>query len=464
MSERERRAAREARRQDELELQEAPSSVRRPPLLVGGMSNQAAARQIARMRGAGERRLARFESNEHKKMGDTGAAGAELELAPGFKVSFGDMTALAGDYFGSLKDLQELAKIPGSAGAPYNLPGTVDEVKYALYVEVQKSMKEDAFSPEVVNGAKKRYYNLAAKNQSHFSRPGLADGGASQQDLAAQGSANNAGSYRTNRELAILEAVRAGTGQCRPLDQAMLQEGFASHYLTDAFSAGHTRTPRTALGDWWNPKVPMFWHNLKLWLAENIAWHMNENSAAGYPLTINFLFHQAISTLEETMAEKSMPDLQFGDALSGAMHDWDNQHGVMADVGTGAPVKLFGDGEVLDEKGRELLAGHETFQLASAAVKVSIKDLDDAYMAATRGITDVETVKASLRTPDGLYRAEQGFPKVLPDSQQGDNPTQEWMVSTVQELFAKPRMRAALHLFAGNKADTLGGEVKLKAR
>jgi len=162
------------------------------------------------------------------------------------------------------------------------------------------------------------------------------------------------------------------------------------------------------------------------------------------------------------MAEKSMPDLQFGDALSGALHDWDNQHGVMADVG-GNHVKLFGDGEVLDEKGRELLAGHETFLLASAAVKVSIQEINAAYQAAAHGQADVEAIKASLRTPDGLYKAEQGFPKVLPDAQQGDNPTQEWMVATVQELFAKPRMRAALHLFAGNKADTLGGEVKLKA-
>src|SRR4051794_13217607 len=389
-------------------------------------------------------------------MGDAGAGGATMELAPGFSVSFGDMTALAGDYFGSLKDMQDLAKIPGSAGAPYTMPGTVDEVKYALYVEIQGSLKKDQFDDKVVNAAKKRYFNLAAHNESHFSRPGMGDANASQQDLAAKGGANNAGSYRNNHEKAIEEAVRAGTGMCRPLDQAMLQEGFATHYLTDAFSAGHMRTPRHFVGDWWNPKVPMFWHNLKLWLAENIAYHMNEHSIAG-AATVNYLFHQAIATLEKVMAAKSMPDLQFGDALSGALHDWDNEHGVLADVGTGSPVKLFGDGEVLDEKGRELLQGHETFLLAAAAVKVSIKDLNDAYWAATKGNTDVEAVKASLKTPDGLFKAEQGFPKALPDAQQPDNPSQEWMVATVGELFAKPRMRAALTLFAHNKADTLGG-------
>src|SRR6476659_8739018 len=123
MTERQRRLAREERRRDEaehaVESPSAPAGVRRPPLLVGGMSNAAAARQVARLRTSHERQLQRFESNEHKKMGDTGSGGAEMELAPGFKVSFGDITALAGDYFGSLKDLQDLAKIPGSTTAPF---------------------------------------------------------------------------------------------------------------------------------------------------------------------------------------------------------------------------------------------------------------------------------------------------------------------------------------------------------
>ena len=54
-----------------------------------------------------------------------------------------------------------------------------------------------------------------------------------------------------------------------------------------------------------------------------------------------------------------------------------------------APVQLFGDGAVLDEKGRELLKGHQTLSSAAAAVKVSIQDVKDAYWAATKGQTDV---------------------------------------------------------------------------
>jgi hypothetical protein len=461
IAERQRRAARAARENGfAVHEQRPPTGVRQPPLaFLGQIGNRAAAREIARLRTA-QRQVSRFESLEHKRMGDLGAGGATMELAPGMTVTFGDMTALAGDYFGSLKDLQDLAKTPGSAGAPFSQPGTVDEVKYALYVEVQGTMKKDQFDEKVVNGAKKRYFNLAAHNESHFSRPDFGDDSASQQALAAKGGANNAGSYRGNHDRAIDEAVRAGTGMCRPLDQAMLQEAFGSHFLTDAFSAGHMRTPRHFVGEWWNPKVPMFWHNLKLWLAESIAWHLNENSTLAGVMTVNYLWHQAIDTLEKVMKAKNMPDLQFGDALSGALHDQDNESGVQARVGADV-VKLFGDGQVLDEQGRDLLQGHQTMELAGAAVKVSINDINDAYWAATKGQTDPEAVKQSLKTPDGLYKAEQGWPHALPDAQQGANPSIPWMVNTVAELFTDKRMRAALTLFAHKKAGTLGDEVEL---
>src|SRR3954469_6160936 len=248
-----------------------------------------------------------------------------MELVPGFRITFGDMTAMAGDYFGTLADMQAVAKTPHG----------LQEIKYVLFVEVRKEMKEEQFPKDVVNAAKRRYFGLPPKNVSHFTNPDLGDELLSQQAKAAKGSANNAGSYRDNHLKAIEAAVAAGAAKGGALNEAMLYEGFASHFLTDAFAAGHTRTPRHAIGDWWNPRVPMFWHNLKLWLAENIAHHMNEHSVAGYPLTVNFLWGQAIDTLERVMREKGIPDLTFGDAISGALHDLDNLEGVDATVGGG---------------------------------------------------------------------------------------------------------------------------------
>jgi hypothetical protein len=419
--------------------------------LVSRLGNQAAARLLAT-----RRTLSRFESNEHKRMGDVGSGGASMELVPGFSITFGDMTAMAGDYFASVKQMQDLAAVPGSSGAPYSVAGSIDEVKYVLYVEVQKSMKEEDFDKAVVNAAKRRYYGLASQNVSHFTNPELGDELLTPEQRAAKGTANNAGSYRDNHILAIEAAVDAGTGVCGPLDQALLQEGFASHFLTDAFAAGHMRTPRASISDWWNPKVPMFWHNLKLWLAENIAIHMNENATVPSIATVNYLWHQAIETLEGVMAEKGMPDLTFGDAIGGALHDLDNLEGVEAQVGDDF-VKLVGDGQVLDKQGRDLAQGAETLKRAAASVKVSLRDIHDAYDAAMNG-QDAETVKQALMTPDGLFRAEQLWPAALPQN----TPQPTWMVASVDELLKQARFRTALHHFAHEKAETLGGEVKLE--
>ena len=442
--------------------------VREQPALVPHLShigNRAAASVIAQLlaarrpaAGSARRELSRFESMEHKRMGDLGAEGASMQLAPGLTITFGDMTAMAGDYFGSVKELQELANVPGSASSPYSKPGTVDEVKYVLYVEIQKTMKKDDFDETVVNAAKGRYFTLASQNPSHFTQPELGDELLTRDQRAAKGTRNNAGSYRGNHDIAIEAAVEAGSGQCGPLDEAMLFEGFASHFLTDAFSGGHLRTPRTSISDWWNPKVPMFWHNLKLWLAENIAKHMNEHSVAG-AMTVNYLWKEAIDTLESVMATKGIPDLAFGDAIGGALHDLDNLEGVEAQVGDEF-VKLVGDGQVLDEQDRELVRGAETMKLAAASVKVSIRDIHDAYEYAMGGLTDPMAAKEALMTPDGLYRAEQLWPQALPDSQVA-NPTLPWMVGSVDELLANKRIQAALTLFAHNKAETLGSEVDL---
>jgi hypothetical protein len=423
------------------------------PLQLARMGNHAASQAVGRLQ------VSRFESMEHKKMGDIGSEGATMQLAPGLTVSFGDITALAGDYFGSVQQIQALAGIPGSPAAPYSVIGSIDEIKYALYVEVQKTMKADQFDEGVVNAAKRRYFGLASQNASHFSQPELGDELLTQQQRAAKGGANNAGSYFANHELAIEAAIEAGSGQCGPLDQALLYEGFASHFLTDAFAGGHTRTPRTSISDWWNPKVPMFWHNLKLWLAENIAKHLNDNTIIAGAMTINYLWKEAIDVLEGVMAEKGIPDLTFGDAIGGALHDLDNLEGVEAQVGDQF-VTLVGDGQVLDAKDRELARGSETLKLAAASVKVSIKDIHDAYEHAIGGMTDPAEVKQAVMTPDGMYRAEQLWPHALPDTQVA-NPSLNWMVGSVTELLANPRIQEALTHFAHEKADTLGGEVEL---
>ena len=69
---------------------------------------------------------------------------------------------------------------------------------------------------------------------------------------------------------------------------------------------------------------------------------------------------------------KGIPDLTFGDVISGAVHDYDNEKGLMADVG-GKAVKLVGDGRVLPKEGKRTTAAATTLQKAAAGVKASLQ-------------------------------------------------------------------------------------------
>ena len=65
-------------------------------------------------------------------------------------------------------------------------------------------------------------------------------------------------------------------------------EAFSNHFLTDAFSSGHVRTPRADLGKYWHEKVPMFFYNFKMFMAEKIAKYVNDHNIRG-ALTIDTL-------------------------------------------------------------------------------------------------------------------------------------------------------------------------------
>ena len=369
--------------------------------------------------------IQRFEANEHKAMGDRGSADAkgkaqEIKLADDLTVTFGDITPMAGDYFGDVKTIQDLAKVKGDGKSQ---PGTSDELKYVLNVKIHKTKEDKDYGEKVIGAVTGRYYKLAGDNRTHFTNPEMGDDARSHEEKANARErdksgklvpVNNAGGYRENHQRAIETACEAGKSGT-PMEEAMLYEAFASHFLTDAYSSGHLRTERKGIANWWNPKVPMFWLNLKWWMAENIAKHLNDNSKLVGILTVQQLWEMSQDTLNKVVSSKGIPDLTFGDALSGAVHDMDNEAGVTATVGNEI-VKLVGDGQVLDAKDRDLVVGVDTLKKAAAGVQVSLKDIHDAYAKGKAGESNSAKVMASLKTKDGLFRAEQLWPKALPDS------------------------------------------------
>ena len=388
----------------------------------------------------------RFGSREHKHLGDEGTRTAQgqartVEIASGYFVSFGDLTAMAGDYFGSVDEIKRIAVNDGRGA------GTREEIEYVRTVHVMgQKNAESSFSQTARDAVMARYYALAGNNSSHFTEPN---------GRPERTSLNNAGNYRDNHEQAIRQAAAAGA-EGRSIDHALLCEGFASHYLTDAYAAGHVRTERISISDWWNPKVPMFWTNLKLFIAEQMAYYINDHATIGNVVSVQLLWEKIRASIES----KGLPTLTFGDLVSGAVHDYDNHFGVGTQHGT-----LVGDEQLRDHEGHVILKQQgpgaptrdpqatATENLAIAAVQVSAAEVEQAYQLGTSQTP--EQIIATLRVQDGdTYAAEALWPQALPDSQQqATRPA--WQQPDAQTLLAEPSMQRALTLFAQEKASSL---------
>ncbi|GAB4565643.1 MAG: hypothetical protein Tsb0020_16660 [Haliangiales bacterium] len=411
------------------------------PSLNADALQQVAAAGVSNSRAAGGRAIQRFESHEHKVMGDEGTRTTQgqarmVEIAPGYFLTFGDLTAMAGDFFGSVGEIERIAANP-DVGA-----GTREEIEYVRVVKVHgDESQEERYSAAARDAVMARYYHLAGNNNAHFTEP---------RGQPERTSLNNAGNYRANHGNAIREAARAAAAG-ESIDRALLFEGFASHFLTDAYAAGHARTERMSISEWWNPRVPMFWTNLKLLIAEELADYINDHTTLAGVLSVQLLWETVRSSIEN----KGLPKLTFGDLVSGAVHDYDNELGVETQHG-----RLVGDAQLRNAQGQVITNAAtgqrdanaiNTENLAIAAVRISADEVERAYQLGASQTPD--QVVAALRG-DGDYAAEVMWPEALPDHQQ-PAPRPPWQQPDVASLIADPTMRQALELFAGEKADSL---------
>ncbi|WP_428263059.1 eCIS core domain-containing protein [Haliangium sp.] len=409
--------------------------------VVAGRSAEGLLAEMSGGGGAGAAAVQRFESHEHKVLGDEGTRTAQgqartVEVAPGYFLTFGDLTAMAGDFFGSVAEIERIAANDGEGA------GTREEIEYVRVVKVHgDESREESYSQAARDAVMARYYRLAGNNSSHFTEPN---------GVPERTSANNAGNYRDNHENAIRAAAEAAAAG-ESIDRALLCEGFASHYLTDAYAAGHVRTERISISEWWNPKVPMFWTNLRLLIAEEMAYHINDNTTIAGMLSVQDLWERVRAIIDA----KDLPTLTFGDLVSGAVHDYDNEMGVMTQHG-----RLVGDAQLRDAQGNPIINPDtgareadavNTENLAIAAVRVSAGEVEQAY---TLGATQTpDQVVAALRG-SGDYAAEMLWPEALPQSQQ-NVPRPPWQQPDVASLIGDATMRQAIEIFAGEKADSL---------
>ncbi|MCA1692315.1 MAG: hypothetical protein LC733_09000 [Actinobacteria bacterium] len=375
-----------------------------------------------------------MKAYEHRGVGDAATAGAVVNLggdsaADRFELSFGDVVALSGDFFRpegwSISDPEQWRTEPSAdpAGSLFSVAGregvagtrldTRDEIVCALKVSTLDEAVVDsrfepggrfadfAFSPganrsDVERRVRDRYLALAAVNDDHFAAPGPSD------VATGSGFGSAVAAYRHLHQVALDEAWRLGA-RGGAISRATAREAAAQHYLTDAFAAGHLRTPVASIRRYWKARYPSFWEQLQRKVAADTAAALRELSRLMRLLPHRFVYGRTFAEL--TRRTSQYPELSLGDLVARAFHDWDNSHGLQVDGGV-----IFGDGHI--EKG-------ETTRLAVAAVRAGIDDVEVAFRLGASGSRVngpllYEKVRQVTGAEGGAFFAEEKVPRLLP--------------------------------------------------
>lgn len=401
----------------------------------------------------------RFAADEHQQLGDKGSGNAMVELAPGYRLPFGDVVALAGDHFESIEQMRRFAvKREGKESR--------NEIEWARMWKLNAPSVRAWSDAEARESQERRYYELAGRNQSHFVAPREKDRGASPAESSGIGNdrgelaaarfmgglpKNAPAGYRSNHIRAIYEAFEAGRadvtgtataggGSAVPtLEAALASEAFACHFLTDSFAGGHVRTARQDLKSHWDPRVPMFFHNLVGLMGDLIGHELHTRGAYG-ALSQHFLAGQARSMINAELAKKA--SFTLGDLVAGALHHQDNVHGVIVQAG-GSEAHLVGDGELK----RGGTAANQTTNLATTAVRSSVAEVRQAHaLGSIKGKSPIEVIEGFLAHHKERFAAE----TFVPDASTVDesrSPEAKWRVDSIEQLFDDPVFVSGAKIF-----------------
>jgi hypothetical protein len=375
-----------------------------------------------------------MRSYEHRAVGDA-ATGAAMVNAGGesadeaFWLSFGDIVALSGDFFAG-DALFDVARRPGQGGTRL---GTRDEIVCALKVaSVDEALPDRRFEPDgrfghfafsaradrsdVERAVRDRYLALAAVNDDHFVAPGPSD------VRTGSGFRSARAAYRHLHQVALDEAWALGRDR-GDLSRAMAREAAAQHYLTDAFAAGHLRTPVASIRRYWKLRYPAFWDQLQRRVAADTAATLRRLSVALRLLRAEYLRRR---TLDELVVRTSAyPELSVGDLIARCLHDWDNAHGLPLDGGG----MIYGDGQIGEGV---------TTDLVLAAVRAGNDDVEVAFgLGASGRSRPGDDLSAAVRQATGAagawFVAEALIPRIS-----AATPAQNWEAPDIETLWASP--------------------------
>jgi hypothetical protein len=273
----------------------------------------------------------RFVGWEHERLGNLGSiaqctasdpsqcatSALLIEVAPGVKLTWGQVVALAGDEFGSVEEMQFYAAAAGPGGIGD------DETRGRLRAAMDHDLGSRpsgtvAIPPGIYNGGTK----ASSANETHFAELAMHN----LEHFPDQGAATEA--WRRHHHAAVVEAVLAGLGTAGfTLNHAYLLEAFGDHFLTDCFSAGHIRTPRTQIYRWyeqtWRPAAKT---GIKFFLLGQYLQHQFVSPERMVELMKTYGPYLDLAL--DKLLEKLTPAVS--GAVSGTIHDYEGKTGVPA--------------------------------------------------------------------------------------------------------------------------------------
>ena len=303
----------------------------------------------------------RFTGPEHRDIGDTVSGGELTTIAygsAGLRLTFGEVVAMAGDWFGTYDEMVEWARTPDGR----------TRLAWARWAALDKPKDEPEppALPDVKKSVRQCYYKLASQNISHFS------GG---------GSAWTA--YVTWHSKALADALEAGErrddGTWR---RALTKEAFGQHFLTDMFSAGHVRTPRAAIREWYTRHYQDSTRQFLEYMARFLYDRLNEHQQVP-PLAwwFSWVTKSVIADDIGSLGGEAVKTFSLGDIVSLALHNMDNRQ-----------LRVVSD---LDHNGHQVPDGYRWTAVGDSHLGTAAD-----HPAATRIM-----VRAAARTSLGELRA-----------------------------------------------------------
>jgi len=484
-----------------------PAAARAParsgiPALQSALGN-AGMRRLLRNR----RVLARFGEPEHKAIGDKALpditwrlrkAGSLIDTPfKDFQLTFGDWIAL-GDWFEDVGEIREMLR-PGAKGED-----KIGQLYYALFAKIRPKTPKEAEDAEKLGGkddglwteadakaVNMRYQTLKTRNIKHFPNPLVGDEKLTTAQKAKRmrdGKPFGAiAQYHHDHLEAINIAITAAhVPEESLMGEALAHDGFACHFLTDAFSGSHARTPRSSIEAYWDKKVPKFDERLVNWLADEALYavslhprsHIKQKGLyEGIKEYLAGLAPPVARNAIRDLIRPEVPPLSFGDIVGLVVHDWEgshgpddkHKHGPLVEM-LGRQFRLAGDDDMLPAVGRmqgvetdkELRAAlrdrnrkdaDKTLAGATLAVRASVGDIQRAFELAKKD-TNRSRIIGKLTDKQGLFASERLLPTVVPDARQPEaDRMPKWDYGTVEELLDDPKIKEALPMSAARVGD-----------